>query len=80
MPHLCATWGRCGRAQAEPCAEQPALFELHYDHRPAGDRNVAERYREPSLFHAWSSSIDRRVPPLPYRSRVVGARIPACFA
>ena len=31
-------------------AEQPALFELKEDHRPAGERNAAERYREPSLF------------------------------
>lgn len=38
------------RAQATPKAEQPALFALHDDHRPAGDRSAAERYREPSLF------------------------------
>jgi hypothetical protein len=31
-------------------AEQPALFELREDHRPAGDRNAGERYREPNLF------------------------------
>ena len=30
--------------------EQPALFELRDDHRPASDRNAAGRYREPSLF------------------------------
>ena len=38
------------RAQAEPRAQQPALFELREDHRPAGERNPAERYCEPSLF------------------------------
>jgi hypothetical protein len=38
------------RAQAMPRSEQPALFELHEDHRPPGERNAAERYREPSLF------------------------------
>jgi hypothetical protein len=38
------------RAQARPAAEQPPLFELRDDHRPAGERNAAERYREPSLF------------------------------
>jgi hypothetical protein len=31
-------------------AEQPALFELHDDHRPAADRTAASRYLEPSLF------------------------------
>ena len=38
------------KAQAIPRAEQPALFALHEDHRPPGERNAAERYREPSLF------------------------------
>ena len=38
------------QAQAQPRAEQPTLFELHEDHRPPGERNAAERYREPSLF------------------------------
>jgi hypothetical protein len=38
------------QAQAVPKAQQPALFELREDHRPAGERNAAERYREPSLF------------------------------
>jgi hypothetical protein len=44
------------QAQAQPRAEQPTLFELHEDHRPPGERNAAERYREPSLFteHEWS--------------------------
>jgi hypothetical protein len=35
-------------ASAEP--EQPALFELKEDHRPASDRTAADRYLEPSLF------------------------------
>jgi hypothetical protein len=30
--------------------EQPALFELHEDCRPATERNAAGRYLEPSLF------------------------------
>jgi hypothetical protein len=38
------------RAQARPPAEQPTLFPLREDCRPAGERNAAERYREPSLF------------------------------
>jgi hypothetical protein len=38
------------RAQATPAEQQPTLFTLHEDHRPAGERNAAERYREPSLF------------------------------
>lgn len=38
------------RAQATPKAEQPTLFELHEDCRPLGERNAAERYREPNLF------------------------------
>jgi len=38
------------RAQAVPTAEQPTLFELREDYRPPGERDAAERYREPSLF------------------------------
>jgi hypothetical protein len=41
------------REQAKQVArvEQPALFtDLHIDHRPPGQRNAAERYREPNLF------------------------------
>lgn len=38
------------QAQTEPRPEQPTLFELREDHRPAGERNAAERYRAPSLF------------------------------
>jgi hypothetical protein len=42
------------RAQATPtetpAEQQPTLFALREDHRPAGERNAAERYREPSLF------------------------------
>jgi hypothetical protein len=38
------------RAQATPRAEQPALFELRDDSRPAGERSAAERYQAPSLF------------------------------
>jgi hypothetical protein len=38
------------RAQATPAVEQPALFTLREDHRPAGERNAEERYREPNLF------------------------------
>jgi hypothetical protein len=35
---------------AAPAVVQPALFALREDHRPAGERAAAERYREPSLF------------------------------
>jgi hypothetical protein len=38
------------RAQATPPAQQSALFALREDHRPVGERDTAERYREPSLF------------------------------
>ena len=38
------------RAQEEPIAQQPALFSLHEDRRPASECNATERYREPSLF------------------------------
>ena len=31
-------------------AQQPPLFELRDDCRPATDRSAAGRYREPSLF------------------------------
>jgi hypothetical protein len=31
-------------------AQQPALFELRADFRPAAERTGAGRYREPSLF------------------------------
>ena len=44
------------RAQAVPKAQQPTLFELREDHRPAGERNAAERYREPSLFTVLDSA------------------------
>jgi hypothetical protein len=44
------------RAQAAPPAQQPALFTLHEDHRPAGERTSAERYSEPSLFTALERS------------------------
>jgi len=38
------------RAQATPAAEQPTLFALRDDHRPAAQRTAAERYCAPSLF------------------------------
>lgn len=38
------------RAQAPPRLEQPALFELHEDRRPACERSAAARYQTPSLF------------------------------
>lgn len=38
------------RAQGAKPAEQPTLFPLREDRRPLGERNAAERYREPSLF------------------------------
>jgi hypothetical protein len=38
------------RTQATPRPQQPTLFELREDHRPPGERDAAERYREPSLF------------------------------
>ena len=47
------------RAQAKPRPEQPALFELHVDHRPPGERNAAERYCEPSLFTVMETPLPR---------------------
>jgi hypothetical protein len=44
------------RAQATPAEQQPALFPMREDHRPAGERDAAERYREPSLFTALERS------------------------
>jgi hypothetical protein len=41
-------------AAAQP--EQPALFELQEDHRPASQRTTAGRYLEPSLFTALDDS------------------------
>lgn len=59
LPRFIEIDGRCHawrdlvarrRTQAGPPPAQPTLFELREDHRPAGERNAAERYREPSLF------------------------------
>jgi hypothetical protein len=36
--------------KAHARAQQPALFELKDDHRPAAERTAAGRYREASLF------------------------------
>jgi hypothetical protein len=41
-------WQEQRRAASK--AQQPALFELRDDCRPATDRSAAGRYREPSLF------------------------------
>jgi hypothetical protein len=38
--------------KAHATAQQPALFELKDDRRPAAERTAAGRYREPSLFSA----------------------------
>jgi hypothetical protein len=32
------------RAQATPAVQQPALFALREDHRPAGERDAAVRF------------------------------------
>ena len=48
------------QAQAQPRAEQPALFDLREDHRPA-----AERYREPSLFTVMGTGGEPENPPAP---------------
>jgi hypothetical protein len=41
--------GDAPRGTADP-------FTLREDHRPAGERNAAERYREPNLFAALEGS------------------------
>ncbi len=38
------------RTQAQKAPPQPVLFALREDHKPAGERSAAERYREPSLL------------------------------
>lgn len=38
------------RAQSAPKAEQPTLFPLKDDARPAASRTAAGRFSEPSLF------------------------------
>lgn len=38
------------KEQKAPAVEQPALFDLRVDARPAGERTAAERYAAPSLF------------------------------
>lgn len=45
-----ATLRRLVVEQRQPVIEQPALFAMIDDARPAGTRTAAERYREPSLF------------------------------
>ena len=44
------------RAQATPAEQQPALFTLREDHRPAGERTATARYSEPNLFTALERS------------------------
>lgn len=56
------------QAQAQPRPEQPALFELREDHRPAGERSPAERYREPSLFTRLETDHARPAGSLRHRS------------
>lgn len=41
---------RKAQLQAAATPEQPALFEMHDDHRPAEERTAAGRYRQPGLF------------------------------
>lgn len=50
-----ATVRRLIAEQRQPPAEQPTLFELRHDARPAGERTAAERYAAPSLFTALES-------------------------
>lgn len=45
-----ATVRRLIAEQKPTPAEQPTLFELRTDARPAGERTAAERYAAPSLF------------------------------
>jgi hypothetical protein len=42
---------RRGQLAAAARVEQPALFELKEDRRPASQRTAAGRYSEPSLFN-----------------------------
>ena len=43
------------RAQALPKAEQPTLFPVLEDSRPASACSAAGRYREPGLFDSMES-------------------------
>jgi hypothetical protein len=45
-----ATVRRLIAEQKAPVQDQPALFDLRVDARPAGERTAAERYAAPSLF------------------------------
>jgi hypothetical protein len=47
-PQVLAAYREQAAKLAQP--EQPALFAMHEDRRPPGERSAAERYREPSLF------------------------------
>jgi hypothetical protein len=38
---------------------QPALFELHEDHRPGAERTAAGRYQEPTLLTLMIRERDR---------------------
>lgn len=40
------------KAQEEPKASQPTLFELREDARPSTQRKAADRFLEPTLFDA----------------------------
>ncbi len=45
-----ATLRRLVADQRQPPVEQPTLFPLLTDARPAGERSATERYAAPSLF------------------------------
>lgn len=36
--------------KAAALPDQPALFEMHEDHKPEAERTAAGRYSQPSLF------------------------------
>ena len=51
-PYLWRDLLKLRREQLEQCRrpDQPALFELKDDRRPAPERSAAGRYAQPSLF------------------------------
>jgi hypothetical protein len=41
---------RRAQLEADRCMQQPTLFELQNDRRPASQQSTAGRYQEPMLF------------------------------
>lgn len=51
-----SAWKQIARERRAAPVDQPALFELRTDARPAGERTARERYAAPSLF-TWQADV-----------------------